>query len=73
MLHEFWDETTSVISHMIGDKIPVDPIILLLNDDSKLNLCDKQRKIGRALCGWFVDGQVYTSVVGGGRTFHTFR
>lgn len=44
-MHEFWGKTTSIISDLIGHQIPVDPIILLLNDDSKLNLFEKQRKI----------------------------
>ena len=30
---------------MIGCPIPLDPVVLLLNDDSRLNLTEKQRKI----------------------------
>ena len=30
---------------MIGCPIPLDPVVLLLNDDSGLNLTEKQKKI----------------------------
>ena len=44
-VHDFWHKTTSIISDMIGCPIPLDPVVLLLNDDSRLNLTEKQRKI----------------------------
>ena len=44
-VHDFWHKTTSIISDMIGCPIPLEPVVLLLNDDSGLNLTEKQRKI----------------------------
>ena len=44
-VHEFWNKTTSIISDVIGCRIPTDPIVLLLNDDSKLHLLGRQKNI----------------------------
>lgn len=42
---EFWEKITSVLSDMIGKDIPVQPAVLLLNDDSNLGFTELQRKI----------------------------
>lgn len=41
---EFWEKITSV-SDMIGKDIPVQPDVLLLNDDSNLGFTELQSKI----------------------------
>ena len=44
-VHEFWHKTTTILSDVIGCPIPTDPIVLLLNDDFKLHLLKRQRKM----------------------------
>lgn len=44
-VHAFWHTIAATVSNLIGKSIPVDPIIWLLNDDSKLELTERQRKI----------------------------
>lgn len=44
-VQEFWNNVATTIGDLINCQIPVDPIVWLLNDDSKLQLFEKQRKI----------------------------
>lgn len=44
-VQEFWHKIAATIGDLIECPIPVDPIVWLLNDDSKLQLFEKQRKI----------------------------
>ena len=44
-VYSFWKRVTSILSKLIGKDIPLQPILLLLNDDSQLQLSEKQRKI----------------------------
>lgn len=44
-VQEFWHKIAKTIGDIIGRPIPIDPIVWLLNDDSKLQLFEKQRKI----------------------------
>ena len=46
-LHMVWErgDVNDILSALVGQEIPVDPAVLLLNDDSNLNLTGKQRKM----------------------------
>lgn len=44
-VYEFWERISSILSDMIGKDIPVQPVVLLLNDDSSLGFTELQRKI----------------------------
>lgn len=44
-VYDFWAKVTSVMSDMIGKPVPLEPIPLLLNDDSHMGLNARQRKI----------------------------
>lgn len=44
-VQRFWTNAMKELSGLIGKQIPLDPVLLLLNDDSKFELVERQRKL----------------------------
>lgn len=42
---DFWGTVVNTLTGVIGVILPMDPVVHLLNDDSRLSLTDKARKI----------------------------
>jgi len=41
----FWVKVVDKVSDLIGRKLPLDPALLLLNDDSRFNISEVERKL----------------------------
>lgn len=44
-VHSFWREVTFILSELLELDIPLQPSLLLLNDDSQIECTEKQRKV----------------------------
>lgn len=44
-VQRFWVKVVDKVSDLIGRKLPLEPALLLLNDDSRFNIAEVERKL----------------------------